>query len=558
MRMTLHRIAFLAVASAGILLPSDTPATKARQSLFHVQYVARDSIYIDGGTADDLTEGMTVELRRRPPGSAEVEARVVGTAIIRAVATSSAVCELVSTTMPPALGDEARLSDAAEAARARGDITKGSRKYLQVVEFEGKDPLEDEQRAYLPKPHAPEVTRMRGSISIDRSQIDDHDSSSSSSQTGASLRLDWRNVGGTNWNAIGYWRGNISNTSRSQTNTLIDVMNRTYQMGLFYANPDSDWSLGVGRLFVPGATSLGIFDGGYVTRKLNAHLSAGLFAGTSPDPTQWNFAPSRQTAGTFLRIDKGTWESAHWSGTVGVALTRINWRPERQYLFTENTFSLGRTFSFYQSAQVDQRNPKLMNGATGTQLSQSFATFRIQPNKKIGFDLNHNYLRGVPTFDQRLLGTGLLDQYLFTGFSGGVRLEPWQQLMLTASIGQSRKNGDTSHSLNQYYGIGWKRLPWINARIDARYTQFHSSFGDGSYRSLSLSRQMFDNVRLQFEGGVQEIRSPLAAQHKAHYFNTTADWQFARHYFLAGGWLNYRGQSQNYDEVYISLGYRFR
>ena len=565
-------ILFVAAASAGMVLSSDTPvaktntpavktdtpAVKAQKSLFHVKYVAHDSIYIDGGTADDLIEGLTVVLRRHPPGTAEVEAKTIGTAIIRAVATSSSVCELISTTMPLVAGDEARLSNAGEAERLRAEISKGSRKYLQVVEFDGKDPLEDEQRAYVPKPHESEVARMRGSFSIDRSQINDHDSSSSSAQNGASVRVDWARMGGSYWNLIGYWRGSVSNSTSSQASTLLDLMNRTYQIGLFYSNPDSDWNLGIGRLFVPGATSLGVFDGGYVTRKLSANVRAGLFAGTSPDPTQWNFAPNRQTAGTFLRIDKGEWDTAHWTGTVGLALTRINWRPERQYLFTENTFSIGRVFTFYQNAQADQRNPKLMNGQTGAQLSQSFATIRLQPHKRIGFDLNHNYFRGVPTFDQRLLGTGLLDQYLFTGFSGGVHLDPLQQLMITANVGQSRKNGDTSHSLNQYYGIAWKRLPWVNVRLDARYTKFRSSFGDGEYRSLSVSRTMFDNVRLQFEGGVQQIHSGFASQGKAHYLNTTADWPFARHYFISGGWLYYRGHSQNYDELYTSLGYRFR
>jgi hypothetical protein len=199
-----------------------------------------------------------------------------------------------------------------------------------------------------------------------------------------------------------------------------------------------------------------------------------------------------------------------------------------------------------------------MNGQTGAQLSQSFTTIRLQPLKRISFDLNHNYLRGIPTFDQRLLGTGLLDQYLFTGFSGSVRLEPIQQLFLTASLGESRRNGETSHSLNQYYGVGWKRLPFIDVRLDARYSRFNSSFGDGTYRSLSASRELFDNLRVQFEGGVQDIHSLLAAQRKAHYFNTMADWQFAQHYFLTGGWLYYRGQSQNYDQIYTSLGYRFR
>ena len=46
-------------------------------------------------------------------------------------------------------------------------------------------------------------------------------------------------------------------------------------------------------------------------------------------------------------------------------------------------------------------------------------------------------------------------------------------------------------------------------------------------------------------------------QGRARFFNSMIDWQIGRHYFLMGGWLNYRGISQNYDQISISLGYRF-
>ena len=93
--------------------------------------------------------------------------------------------------------------------------------------------------------------------------------------------------------------------------------------------------------------------------------------------------------------------------------------------------------------------------------------------------MNDNYFRGVPTFDPRLIGTGLLDQYLFTGVSGGVRVEPIDNLMVTANFGNSRRNGDTSHAVNQAYGVSWKRLPILDLRFDARYSSFSSSFGSG-------------------------------------------------------------------------------
>jgi hypothetical protein len=530
----------------------------ARRTVFSVRYVAKGAVYIDAGSAEGILPGMIIEISRHETGAAALERERVATAVVTAVATASAVCEIQSKALDPVTGDEASLSSADEVTRVRADVNQGRRHYLQVLEFTDGDPLEDEIREYVPRPPLTEVDRFRGRIAFERTAILDHDSSAaSSSENGAVIRIDWSRIGGSYWTLTGYWRGSLTSTPSASQTTLLDLMNRTYQIGLFYANPKSAWRLGIGRLILPWAASLGAIDGGYAARKVTRKVTVGMFAGTNPDPTQWNYAPNRQTVGSFVNMETGSYDGVHWSGTAGIALTRVNWRPERQYLFVENNYSIGRTFSIFQTAQADYRNPKLMNGATGAQLSQSFVTVRYTPRKRISFDVNDNYFRGVPTFDLRLIGTGLLDQYLFTGVSGGVRVEPIDNLMVTANFGSSRRNGDTSHAVNQAYGVSWRHLPIWDLRFDARYSTFSSSFGSGSYESVGLTRELFDGLRLQFQGGIQNTQSAYVSQGRARFFNSTIDWQIGRHYFVMGGWLSYRGLSQNYDQVSLSLGYRF-
>ena len=55
--------------------------------------------------------------------------------------------------------------------------------------------------------------------------------------------------------------------------------------------------------------------------------------------------------------------------------------------------------------------------------ARSYVTLRYQPHPLITFDLNHNYFSEIPTFDERLLATGLVDKLLFEGPSAGVRLD---------------------------------------------------------------------------------------------------------------------------------------
>lgn len=560
MRMALRCCCGAVLAYAACAAPQtdgQTPSP-ARRTVFTVNYVTQTAIYIDAGANDGIAPGMVVEIWRLNAGAALVDRVPVATTVVRAVATTSAVCEIQSRTLDPVQGDQAGLSNADELSRVRSDVNQGRRHYLQVVEFTDGDPLEDEAREYVPRPPSDEVNRLRGRIAFEWTDIFDHDSSAaSSSESGAVIRIDWSRIGGTYWTLTGYWRGSLTSTQSASQTTLVDLMNRTYQIGLFYANPKSPWKFGIGRLILPWASSLGAIDGGYAARKVSRKVTVGVFAGTNPDPTQWSYAPNLQTIGSFVNYETGSYDGVHWSSTAGIAFARVNWRPERQYVFLENNYSIGRTFSIFQTAQADYRDPKLMNGATGAQLSQSFVTVRYAPRKRISFDVSDNYFRGVPTFDTRLIGTGLLDQYLFTGISGGVRVEPIGNLMLSVNIGNSRRNGDTSHAVNQAYGVTWKRLPILDLRFDVRYNSYSSTFGSGSYESAGFTRELSDTLRVQFQAGVQNTQSAYVSQTRARFFNLTIDWQLGRHYFVTGGWLSYRGLSQNYDQISISLGRKF-
>src|SRR5256885_15122103 len=96
--------------------------------------------------------------------------------------------------------------------------------------------------------------------------------------------------------------------------------------------------------------------------------------------------------------------------------------------------------TLYSSLQADEaRTSPLPNGGSNpTGISQSYSSLHFQPFHHLGFGVNHNYFRSLPTYDPRLLGTGLLDQYLFQGFSGDVRVELVKHISVYASLGRSR------------------------------------------------------------------------------------------------------------------------
>jgi hypothetical protein len=539
-----------------LLLVTGALAQDTRPS-FHVKYVAEDVVYIDGGRSSGLTQGMKLSIIRGPQDPEQPA--TVADLEVDSVAASSAVCEIKNAARPIRAGDMAFLSSEdlqrAQTLKAAGTGTH----YAQTIAFTDGDPLNEEIRDYLPRPPLPEVNRLRGRIGFEYTGIRDQSGGFNTSEYGMVLRADWTRIGGTYWNLQGYTHLLLnSGSSGAQPQTLTNLLNRTYHMALTYQNPQSPWTMGFGRFYLPWAASLETIDGGYVARRVAKRVTLGIFAGTTPDPTSWNYNPSREMAGTFLNYEGGSYEGVKYSSTTGLGLSRLNWQPERDFLFFENSLSWKRYFSIFQNLEVDRWHTTAQQPtATGTSIARSFLTLRFEPSRLISFDINDNYFHDYPTFNALLVGTGLLDKMLFQGLSGGVRLSLPYHASVYTNIGRSKGTGDPSPSWNYMYGLMVSDILHSGIRGDVHYSRFNSSFGQGNYQSLSVSRQMNESLRLEVMAGRQNFTSALTSQTRALFVNGTADWLFARHYFLNGGFTVYRGQSQNYNQTILTFGYRF-
>jgi hypothetical protein len=379
---------------------------------------------------------------------------------------------------------------------------------------------------------------------------------------GLVIDADMRNIGGTFWNFVGSWRGNFGTSSTALpgagTQTLTDLVNRTYRIGLTYQSPYSPVTVGVGRLFLPWAPGLSTIDGGYYGRKFAREATFGFFAGSTPDPSSWSYNPNQHIAGAFVNLEHGSFEHFRIFSTAGIALTSIQWKVARQFAFFENTWSWKQYVSFYNSLQADaaRTSPLVNGGRNPTQVSQSFSSLHFQPIKLFGFGVNHNYFHSLPTFDPRLLGTGLLDQYLFQGFSGDVRFALPKHIGLFASLGKSKTTTDKKNSFNQSYGLSLGRLWKTGMLLDLHYSKFNSAFGSGKYESFSLSKSLTDSFRIQAYGGRQNYSSPLSTNTNSNFVNGVVDWNVGPRYFLEGNFGWYHGTSLSYTQWSSVFGYR--
>jgi hypothetical protein len=532
-------------------------------TVFRVKYVAEGVAYLDGGSAAGLKEGMKLEVRdsalpaRQGESASAADPRVVAELEIGAVAETSSVADIHTPKRPVKVGDLAYLSSSDAEALVQQRTLSATRAYPAVISFTEGDTLDEEVRQEIPRPPLPSVNRARGRIGFDYITTISHGTTSmTSSDVGMVFRGDITRIGGTYWNLSGYWRGRLTKSSATGTQTLQDLINRTYHLNMTYDNPNSNLVAGFGRLYLPWAPSLDTIDGGYFGTRLSKGTTLGIFGGSTPDPSSWDYSPNRAIGGTFINFEGGEYNALHYSSTFGAGVSMVNWAIDRPFVFVEDSVSYKRTIGVYESAQFDSPRGNSATPAPGPGLGRNFFTFRVNPHPRFELDFNYNYFRDVPTFDPTLVGTGLLDKFLFQGFSAGGRVEVMKQVFISTNLGRSSRTGDANASLNEMYGLTFGRLPWLKMRADFHYARFNSSFGTGSYESVSVSRQLSDNLRLEFLAGQQNFNSSLTSTGRSRFFTSTMEKSLGPRYYIQGNFTFNSGQV-SYDQFMFSFGYRF-
>lgn len=540
----------LALSPCAMMVRATEPEIAAG---IRVKYVSGDAVYLEAGSSAGISEGQSLVVWRRDGAG---EAARVAEILIESVALKSSAGRIVKSNSGVFPGDSAFLSQESMQSLRRRLISGNLQSYAQIVSFTEGAPNEQEIRESLPKPPLPEVNRVRGRIGVDSSIMQVSGSDSRSAQFGFVLRLDARRIGGTHWNVSGSHRGRFQSRTNSRNETLSDLINRTYNLSVTYDNPQSHWVLGAGRLYVPWASSLNTMDGFYFGRRIGGQ-TIGLFAGTNPDPTSWNYDSRRRTGGVFVNFERGDFESFRVSSTSGVALSRINWRPDRQFGFFENAVFYKKYLSMYSTVEADLLTASQNEGERAAVLSRSYLTIRFQPHDIISFDVSENYFRNIPTFDTRLIGTGLLDRFLFQGLSGGFRLSLPRRIGLYANTGRSSRTGDHKPSWNYLAGLSVGDLFGSGIHADYRFSRFDGSFGKGDYHSLTAVRDIGERLRFEMQMGRQGLDSPYTPQTGSYFVNGNVDWFIGYQYFVGVGVTTYRGETQNYNQFFFNVGYRF-
>ena len=562
----MKRILIIFFAAAPIWAQLQQPAQQSApapiRTEFRVLYVNGKDAYLDGGRDAGLSEDTALVLKQNPAkdsaANTAIEPGIIARLKVIAIASASAVCEVQSSGRDVIPGDVLSLADSEVAKAVEKNALGNTRQYPMVVSFSAGDPLDEEVREKVPRQPLPEVNQIRGRIGFDISTIRDlGQGASASTSYGMVFRADFTRIFGTHWNMNGYWRGNLRRNSSAYQSSIQDLINRTYLMSLTYVNPDSRWSAGIGRLYVPYASSLETVDGAYGGMQFTKHAMLGMFAGSTPDPTAWNYNPQRRIGGLYLNARGGSFDVFRYSTTAGYGVDLLKWTINRPFVFTENDLSFKHLFSLYHSMQIDRPTANPGGTAISTGLGQSLLSLRIEVHPRVTLDITDTYFRDVPTYDATLVGTGLLDKYLYQGINGGARIQFPRHVAGYFSLGSSSDSSDPRSSLNKMFGATVANIWKTGLTADARFAQFDSSFASGRYTTITISRDMLDSLRLNMQFGKYAYTSNLAANSDSSFVNFLFDSNLGARLFFESMFTIQRGGTLNFNQWTSTLGYRF-
>ena len=191
----------------------------------------------------------------------------------------------------------------------------------------------------------------------------------------------------------------------------------------------------------------------------------GIFGGSTPDPSSWDYSPNRVIGGAFVNFEGGEYDGFHYSST--------SWRRSQhdevgrstgRSSFSKIRVSYKRTHRDLRIAHSSIAPREIPSAAVaGTRPRAQFLHVSRQSAPAPGARSSTTIISAISRpLIRTLVGTGLLDKYPVPGLqrgrtSRGVEADlAFHHIWAGAAAPATRRR-----SLNQMYGITFGRLPWV-------------------------------------------------------------------------------------------------
>jgi hypothetical protein len=517
-------------------------AQQKKEVRWKISYIAGATVYVDAGREQRVAVGDTLHVVRSQ--------KKIGIIVITAVSGVSSAARIVVQHERFVVGDEAVERPGIgniDHAGVRADSSENTKGTLQ------------ENTTATQLPPAPAENVLSGRVSLQYNAIFAEESKFNMNQPAASFRFNVANLMGTGMrlslNARSYYDLSNYYVMYGRRNGL---NSRAYEVSLVQDSPDASFGYGLGRLSSRYVGGMGTFDGAQLYYRFD-DFTAGILGGAQVVDRTLTFSQDGTKGSFFLNYHNGPDIFHQYDGTIAYGRQMVGSNLDRQFLYLQNSLSLGSRLMMYESSEIELND--ITNGVrtSAFQFSNSFLNVNYQPADWLSANLGYDALRTVYLFEtMKAIPDSLIDKNLKQGFraSATVHLPMSMTVSADARYGSRQGGYRDSHS----FGGSFRTYDLFGSGIDGgiRYTNFVGAFSDGDNISLDLDRSFWQNLTVELRYEYNKYNVPLFQQ---RYITQTVSadifYQFSSSWFTSFNGDYLYDPTMTSFQFYGELGFRF-
>lgn len=521
-----------------------TNAVNADEIDAAVRYIAKSGVYIDVGRSQGVEPGDSAVVIRGE--------QKIATLLVQFVADKSSACEVVGQTTDITVGDLVKVN---VKVFVEIDITEETEENVEseTVEQEVKSETELFERTRKEK-----INDLSGRIAMQYYAQDNIDELNYDfSQPSLLVKGNLDNILGSYHNLSVRLRGrrnirnrDLSELSRGKWNS------RIYNLSLTYDKPETPYSYSIGRMSLNGTGGLGYIDGLSFDYSYSGEINIGTFAGTEPDIETAEFKTDETKVGSYITYEKGSYKYHRVRSTFALSGIYNRGVIDREFLYNQVNYSIGRSWSFYQSGELNiNRGWRKESSGKTFQVSSFQSSVRWSPTGVMSWSVGYNNRQNVRSYDNRSIADSLFDDAMRQGFrlSSSLRLPHSVRMNFTGNL--RTRQSDNSSSYSGSAGLSFNESRFTNIRFNSRFGFFSTLYNDGINASTSLSRSINRDIQVRLGFGTSRYTIDQTGDRIVNSWSKIElDYQLNRQIYTSAYVELYRGDSIEANRFFFDVG----
>jgi hypothetical protein len=493
-----------------------------------VTYVSASSVYVSAGAAEGVAVGDRLRVVREGAPIAELE--------VKRTTPHTADCRRVGGVGEILAGDTVLLSPS-ETPEGGGTGT-------------GPAP----PAAPPPPPPNP---GLRGRFGVRYLATDQRGEGPDYHQPSLDVRIDGTRVAGSDFDIHADLRARRTYRALSDGSSQTEGKTRLYRLAAAWQRVGNPVRISFGRQISPSLAVVSLFDG-LLAEVRQERWAAGGFYGAEPDPVNYAFSGDVRDAGGFYEYGSVATAPRRWAVTTGAVSSRAEGTTNRDFLFLQGRYDDGR-FLGYATQEVDFNRGwrKDQEGSAWTATS-TFATLRWRAGESFALSGGLDTRRSVRLYRDFVSPETDFDDRYRRGAWLGADGRTGKHFDYGLSFRRSEaEDGDDADSATLRLGL--RRLTRWSLDLRTRTTRYTNPHLEGWLNSLSASCSLGTGSRLELYGGVRDesVLDAWVPEDRHTWYGLGGDFFAGRHWMFTANVERNSGQSEDHDQFYATVAYRF-